>query len=398
MNKQTTSARPRPKYKGFANKPNKPKTVQPQQGDAGDSSIHGLKQRSLDYVRPYYRGDDSGAQKPRYVLWVDIMGSQGKMLRNVHTAAIPLMKLHVAALAATKKTVGNIELFPVIDGIYAVSEHFGSLAFFLSDVFRSMAAEFLVLKNWERSIVRGAVAYGPVILGRECKDGALLLKESDYANAILLGMPLVQAYTDEKKAPPFGVFVHESVRAFGQMREQPIKAPLWRWWTNSVENSKIAAALLPSLKDYFEWCQSNPVYSGYPPDRIEAHRVLANEYLGGFKDGWTAGEIPSRRKPATEPKKAYNNLSGSERQIKKLGERLHLTGEQIEQIRPVLENREAALDALRQDHSLDHEARRLKILNIVADSKNKIQSLLDKTQQEAFIESEQAHSAIQEEE
>jgi hypothetical protein len=95
------------------------------------------------------------------------MGSQGKMLRNVRTAAIPLMKLHIAALAAKKKTLGGIELFPVIDGIYVVSEHFSSIAFFLSDVFRSMAAEFLVLKNWERSVIRG--------VGAECPSQTYLL-------------------------------------------------------------------------------------------------------------------------------------------------------------------------------------------------------------------------------
>jgi hypothetical protein len=77
--------------------------------------------------------------------------------------------------------------FPVIDGIYFVSEHFNALAFFISDVFRSMAAEFLVLENWERSVIRDAVAYGPVIMGGECKEGAAILKESDYANSILLG-------------------------------------------------------------------------------------------------------------------------------------------------------------------------------------------------------------------
>jgi hypothetical protein len=86
-------------------------------------------------------------------------------MRNVRTASIPLMKLHVAALNAKKKTVGGVDLFPVIDGIYVVSEHLASIRFFISDVFRSMAAEFLVLKDWERSVIRGAIAYGPVIFG-----------------------------------------------------------------------------------------------------------------------------------------------------------------------------------------------------------------------------------------
>ena len=366
-------------------------------GKAGRTTTHGLKQGFLDHIRPYYLGDDAGSQKARYVLWVDIMGSQGKMLRNVRTAAIPLMKLHVAALAAQKKTLGGIKLFPVIDGIYVVSEHFSSIAFFLSDVFRSMSAEFLVLKNWERSVIRGAVAYGPIILGEECKGGSLFLQETDYANGILLGMPLVQAYTAERDAPPFGVFVHESVRAFGQVGQHSINTPLWRWWTRSNENSKIAAALLPCLQDYFGWSKSNPVASGYPAERIEFHRVLAEEYLGEFKGGWKASSIspPSKRERRHQSKK--NNLSHLDRQVKKLKERLQLRDKQIDQIKPILSEREADLKALNQDRSLDREVRRLKILNVVAESKTRIQSLLDETQRQTLIESEQGDSAIQDE-
>lgn len=370
---------------------------QPRNRDVGQTNIRGLSQGFLDYVRPYYRGDESGSQKSVYVLWVDIMGSQGKMLRNVRTASIPLMKLHVAALAAKKKTFGGIELFPVIDGIYVVSEHFSSIVFFLSDVFRSMAAEFLVLKNWERSIIRGAVAYGPVILGKECKEGSLLLKESTYADAILLGMPLVQAYTAERDAPPFGIVVHESVRAFGQMGERPIGTPLWRWWTKSKENSKIAAALLSSLRDYFAWCLSNPVTSGYQADRIEVHRRLADEYLGEFKDGWKVRASTGPLKSEAKRDKGVSVLTGPERQIKKLQERLRLTEKQIEQIKPILEKREASLSDLRRDRSIDREVRRLKILDVVAHSKDQIQSLLDETQLKILIDSEQAHSEIQDE-
>lgn len=366
-------------------------------GNAERTSTHGLSQSFLDRIRPYYLGDDAGSQKARYVLWVDIMGSQGKMLRNVRTAAIPLMKLHIAALAAQKKTLGGIELFPVIDGIYVVSEHFSSIAFFLSDVFRSMAAEFIVLKNWERSVIRGAVAYGPIILGEECKGGSLFLKETDYANGILLGMPLVQAYTAERDAPPFGVFVHESVRAFGHIGQHSISTPLWRWWTKGSENSKIAAALLTCLQDYFGWSRSNPVTSGYPADRIEFHRMLAEEYLGEFKDGWKANPIAAPSKTEGEHHQKKNEVSHLDRQIKKLKERLQLREDQIEQIKPILSKREADLKALNQDHSLDREVRRLKILNVVAESKTGIQSLLDEAQRQTLIESEQGDSTIQDE-
>lgn len=78
-------------------------------------------------------------------------------------------------------------------------------------------------------------------------------------------------------------------------------------------------------------------------------------------------------------------------------ERLHLTGDQIEQIKPILERWEADLKALHQDQSLDPDVRRLKILNIVAESKTGIQSFLDETQRKTLIESEQARAVIQDE-
>jgi hypothetical protein len=246
--------------------------------------IEGLSAGDLNYIRPFFMGDDGGPQRYRYVLWVDIMGSQGKMLRSVKTASIPLMKLHVAALSAIKKnTKEPIQLFPVIDGIYVVSEHLHSIAFFISDVFRSMAAEFIVLEQWERSVIRGAIAYGPVILGAESKKGSEILGESDYANSILLGMPLVQAYVAEKTAPPFGVLVHESARAFAPEGKRSISTILWRWWDTNADTKKIARALLSRLDDYYSWCKSHTISSSYPIERIEAHRSLAHEYFSEFR-------------------------------------------------------------------------------------------------------------------
>jgi len=356
--------------------------------------IHGMSHGFLDYLRPFYLGDDSGLQKFRYVLWVDIMGSQGKMMRNVRTASIPLMKLHVAALNAKKKTLGGVDLFPVIDGIYVVSERFDSMGFFISDVFRSMAAEFLVLKQWERSVIRGAIAFGPVILGAECKGGAPILKESDYANSILLGMPLVQAFTAEKAAPPFGVIVHESVRAFGEMRTHPVTVPLWRWWGRNLENTRIASALLPSLRDYFAWCRKNPVTSGYAPDRIDAHQALAEEYLPELEDA--SGSLSKRsqfRRPKSRetPRRKRDVVPGPEKQIAKLRRILNLSGEQVEQIKPILEEREQQVSEVSKDKSLDPEVRHLKVKDIVDGNRARIQSFLSEAQRNILVEREYSH-------
>lgn len=190
------------------------------------------------------------------------------------------MKLHVAALTAVKKnTKTPIELYPIIDGIYAVSEDRDPMMFFISDVFRSMAAEFLVLQNWERSIIRGAISYGPVILGRESTSGAPILQESNYCHSILLGMPLVQAYSAERLAPPFGVYIHESARAFAPSNSHPFTTMLWQWWRTDKPAQKVALALLAELDTYFEWSRNHTTAMAYSRDRIDVHQQLAREYL-----------------------------------------------------------------------------------------------------------------------
>lgn len=306
------------------------------------------------------------------------------------------MKLHVAALNAKKKTIGKIELFPVIDGIYVVSEDFKAIAFFISDVFRSMAAEFLVLENWERSVIRGAVAYGPVIIGGECKEGAPILMESDYANSILLGMPLVQAYAAEKATPPFGVSVHESVRAFGRLGKYPISASLWRWWSKNPDNMKIASALFGSLHSYYEWCRKNPTASGYPPERIDAHRAMADEYLGEFANGFSPGESAKSksRKPKVQPTVETHGeaVPHPDQQIGKLRKILKLSTEQVEKIRPIVGARETKIIEVMKNRSLDAEVRRLTINDLVRESKAKMQEFLTDEQKDILVKRDEVHN------
>jgi hypothetical protein len=371
--------------------------------------IYGMSSGELDYLRPYFMGDDAGPQRFRYVLWVDIMGSQGKMLRSVRTASIPLMKLHVAALTAVKKNkFQSIDLFPVIDGIYVICEQLGPIQFFMSDVFRSMAAEFLVLKYWERSVVRGAIAYGPVILGIESTKGAEILRESDYAKSILLGMPLVQAYVAEKTAPPFGVFVHESVRGFGPTSKRPVTAVLWRWWDKNTENKKLASALLPSLDEYYDWCKVHSVSSGYPIDRIEAHRALAHEYLSEFRrelnpematpepaeesdlTSQTTKRLKSKGSALTARKgKAATakptRAADPDGQAKRLAKKLGLNEEHVALIQPIFTDREQQILAARADLFLDPKARGMRIRNIVEECDTKIAAFLSDEQKQQLV-------------
>jgi hypothetical protein len=260
-----------------------------------------MKQKNLDYVRPFFLGEKAGPQRYRYILWIDLMGAGPKIGRNVRAASIPLIKLHVAALTAAKQNKGKpLELFPIIDGLYVAAEDSGTLMFFMSHVLRTMAAEFLMVENKERSIVRGAVSYGPVILGRESKEGAEILKESDYCHQILLGMPLLQAYVAERLAPPFGIYIRESARAFAPTDAEPFRTIFWRWWLIDKVALQVALQLPKKIEEYFDWCRNHAAEIEYSVDRIDAHRELARAYLVDVKAKTkvAAGNDATDEKPA----------------------------------------------------------------------------------------------------
>lgn len=250
--------------------------------------IAGLSKGDLNYLRPYFNGEKAGPERYRYVIWIDIMGARSKMLRSVRTASIPIMKLHVAALTAIGKNRKQpIELFPMIDGLYVISEHLDPLRFFISDIFRSMAAEFIAIELWERSVVRGGLAYGPVILGRESRGGADILGDISYADSILIGMPLIQAYTSESNSPPFGLYVHESARAFAPPDCHPVTHILWRWWQTDDKAKKVASVMLQELDKFYDYCRTHTAGTFYEPERIQAHQKLAHEYFAEFGDSNT---------------------------------------------------------------------------------------------------------------
>ncbi len=242
--------------------------------------VPGLSLSEVRHHRPFYDVRKASAPILRYVLWIDLMGSRNMMLRSVARAAIPLMKLHVAALEARKSIADEVELYPMIDGLYAISRSFSPIRRFVGLTFQRLVAEFLTSDNKERFAVRGGLAYGPVLRGADSMNGAPeALVEPHYWNAILIGIPLAQAYRAEKKAPPFGVYIDESARAFAPPKAKPIPLILWRWWEGNEKSENFISALTSEIEEYFEWCMGHTADTGYRPKRIEAHRKLGHEYF-----------------------------------------------------------------------------------------------------------------------
>ena len=148
-------------------------------------------------------------------------------------------------------------------------------------MFGSLAHVFLEeSKNQHRFMIRGALAYGSIVLGRDLRNGSKSLEsDADYCERVVLGMPLTQAFDDSRLAAPFGVYVSESARSFGSIST----GVHLRWWCAGIIRdsrlAEVALRLKGALAEYYKWCKAHPTTLGYEPSAIERHEVLMNEYF-----------------------------------------------------------------------------------------------------------------------
>lgn len=212
-----------------------------------------------------------------YVAWVDVMGIQSAMSRSISISANFIFKLHIAALNAQQN---DIKIYPVMDGFYASSPDKTKIVDFLRHVMNSVGKTFIETKEpLHRFIVRGALAFGPVVHGSEVPvtvDQGLE-GHDNYKAAILLGMPVVQANKAEGNAPPFGIYIHESARAFCPTGNEPFHH-VWMKWVNP-NVADVWNQLLEKINEHYAWCNQRPNRLLYNPARITAHQQLANEYF-----------------------------------------------------------------------------------------------------------------------
>ena len=209
------------------------------------------------------------------------MGTQGSMSRSLRKSANFIFKIHITALESQTPT---IQLYPVMDGLYVVSDHQGDMLDFLERMFSRLADLFVSTPDMQhRFIVKGSLAYGPVVHGSSLLPAAsaTLVNNQNYRNALLLGMPMIQAYLGEKKAPPFGVFVNESARAFcpaGAPAVHPLTVSWWTWFRPG-QWIALAQELRTEMNLYCDWCSQRSHAIDYPVEKIKEHRGLIMEYL-----------------------------------------------------------------------------------------------------------------------
>lgn len=212
-----------------------------------------------------------------YVCWVDVMGTQASMSSAIKVAANFIFKLHISALEAPRAAV---RIYPVMDGFYAAALQRNDILEFLRSVFGAVAGTFIAeQENRFRFVIRGALAYGPVVHGHSlpANTSTTLANNVDYRAQVLLGMPMVQAHLGEVSAPPFGIQVHESARAFAPAGALPLNDRWWSW--DGAQTHATWAALPQALDDYYSWCHARAAKIDYALDRIAAHRQMAQQYF-----------------------------------------------------------------------------------------------------------------------
>ena len=217
----------------------------------------------------------------QYVCWIDVMGSQGVMLRSLNVASNFLLKLHISALRASDEF--PVELYPVIDGLYACSPSQRQILSFINRAFSMLAVTFILETNeLYRFQIRSGLAYGPVVTGKQVLQCAEdLEKHPEHTNSIFLGSPLTQAYQAEKKSSPFGVALHESARTFAPPGETVLSGSYIKWWKiySRQNDDLLAIELHKALKQHYNWCSKHTVSLSYERQDIERHQDIAEEYF-----------------------------------------------------------------------------------------------------------------------
>jgi hypothetical protein len=120
------------------------------------------------------------------------------------------------------------------------------------------------------------------VKGEDMLECSKALEHSpEYCKRVALGMPLTQAWEAEKKAAPFGTYIHESARALAPSRARPLGATHWKWWLqgNTAEDNELYAYLKAAIQDYYVWVAAHPTTLLYESPRIAAHAELAREYF-----------------------------------------------------------------------------------------------------------------------
>ena len=250
----------------------------------------------------YFDSQKLHEAKGEYVLWCDGMGTGKVLSTSLRHASNFIFKLH-SAFDKAIDGVDSSNVYPIMDGMYVTTPNFDDMAEIIEVAFTELAEEFL---DWDdlnkKFMVRGGIAFAGTLHGEEIDSEAFAPEpgkfdvhtdQSEFEGStldetrsnLLLSSAMVPATRCEDKAPPFGIFVHDSALSFPEVVESNdngFPSHLWRWWEHKDSTRKVARSLSKKVIDYLEEARSRSHELGYPSKSIEKHKTLALEYFRDF--------------------------------------------------------------------------------------------------------------------
>lgn len=227
-----------------------------------------------------------------YVGWLDLMGAGHTMGISVRKSANFLARLHVAIHRAQSAIKFSGRLQTINDGVFIVSSSKREIMSLLGRAMILLACDFVAVpRPQDRFLLRGGIAYGPVYFGKDLIPGLepkKLRENADFMTPVMFGPAIIQAYRSEASAPPYGIAVHESARAFFPDGEEPFRMTHWPWWApnESIDYpeqvpplTELKDCLATDLSHHFDWLGETLIFHGVDFSKISAWKTLCSQYF-----------------------------------------------------------------------------------------------------------------------
>jgi len=212
---------------------------------------------------------------------------------SVAKTANAVARLHMAVHHARNSCEFSGEILPINDGIFLASKSKNETCNVLRMTMIMLAATFLCTPvPANRFLYRGAIAFGPVVSGADLSCGLSVKKKEkgvgECLERVMIGSPVIQAYQAETNAPPFGIAVHESARAFAGEGDRPFPSTHWLWWVIGEgerrpeiigDFGKFKEVLRNEVASHLKWLGHYEMFNRVAEDKIKKYSSMSEQYF-----------------------------------------------------------------------------------------------------------------------
>lgn len=200
------------------------------------------------------------------------MGTQNAMRRSLDDATNFLFSFQMDVTTASNGK--DVSILRMMDGCYVFSKQSHTIREFLIKLFCEVSERVIEEELQYVNLIRGAVSYGAVVSDLDLSLPKHNEKWESFRNSFFAGMPMIQAYSGDSEAPPFGVFVHESARS-AEYRD----AAFSQKWFRLFDRYQNRKALEEKVNGYFEHCKKLKSFLDYPEEKITKHSEMFAQYM-----------------------------------------------------------------------------------------------------------------------